>query len=123
MKNYITPIVLAAAVGMCVAARRVERVVLTSTLSITPATAEELRLPVGNEEPEDIVTSLQALLEQWNLPDCVLTETDARSTRFHELVDREFLKILTSEERQELEILSHWRDNQKSAFYQNASLS
>lgn len=123
MKNYFPPMVLAAAVGMCVAARRVERVVLTSTLSLTPATAEELRLPVGNAEPEEIADSLQALLQQWNLPDCVLTETDARSSRFHELVDRKFLNILTMEEKQELEILSHWRDNQKSAFYQNASLS
>ena len=49
---------------------------------------------------------------------CVESENDARATRFHELVDRDFLGVLTPEEARELAVLTLWRDAEKSAFYE-----
>ena len=40
------------------------------------------------------------------------------STRFHELVDKEFLRTLNSDETKELEILTWLQNKEKSRFYQ-----
>ena len=122
MKNYITPMVLAATVGMCVTTRPVRWIVLTSAQPVSPAPAEELRLPVGDGDSEDTAEALRALLEARNLPADVQIETEALAARFHALVDREFLGILTPEEEQELESLTRWRDDEKAAFYREVAL-
>jgi hypothetical protein len=117
MNNYVTPVVLAAAVGMCVIARPVRQIVLTSGRSIVPAADGELRLPIGSADPEDAVDALRGLLRPRGLPCDVESEADARSARFHALVDREFLGTLTPDEEHELAILTRWHDDQKAAFY------
>ena len=71
---------------------------------------------------EDTAESLQPLLEPWNSSARFDDDTDARAGRFHELVDKEFLGTLTSAETKELEVLTKWRDDQKSAFYENVAV-
>lgn len=77
---------------------------------------------IENNDREDTSATLQTLLESCDATACVDDATDVRSNRFHELVDKEFLGILTSEETQELEVLTKWRDDQKAAFYRNVAV-
>lgn len=89
---------------------------------ITPAAAEELHLSNGTNHTEDTVDAPQELLESCDVSACVEGDTNACALRFHELVDREFLGNLTSEEIKELEVLTKWRDDQKSAFYRSVAV-
>ena len=74
---------------------------------------------IKDEVKEDSTVTLQTLLGNRNVPVSVEDDTSVCAARFHELVDKEFLGRLTAEEIKELEVLTKWRDDQKSAFYRN----
>lgn len=76
------------------------------------ATREQHPSSISRETVKNAATSVDAST-------VAHTDEDARSERFHELVDRRFLGILTPEEAQELEILTKWVNEVKSAFYRN----
>lgn len=121
MRTYITPMVLMATVGMCVTSRPVGQTILSTEKAITPLIPGDLRLYVGDGDMQGVVHELKLLLESENLPANVQCGKEAYSARFHLLVDREFLGILTAEEAQELEVLTQWRDAEKNAFYQEVA--
>ena len=70
------------------------------------------------EDDSQNTDALQILVDSQNLSTDVESDEDKRASRFHKLVDKEFLGSLTPEEKQELEILTQWRDDLKNAFYQ-----
>lgn len=118
MREYITPMVLAAAVGMCINARPVHQIVISTSQPLYRAPAGELYLPAGDRDIEATIETIEVFLEKLERTIPVESDVDARAARFHALVDREFLQLLTQEESRELEILTRWRDDQKSSFYQ-----
>ncbi len=98
---------------------QIDRMELTLEPSQNIDISQQVGINFHNHEQKEITETIEPLSGAGNPPNDVHTDTDARAKRFHELVDRDFLGILTSEEEQELEILTRWRDEVKSAFYQN----